>query len=59
MEVHENLVLQHRMIPHQVVIIALSANSAVQIGSAQLVLRFGLKQGRGVARIVQGERTYK
>ena len=57
MEVHENLILQHEIIPHQVVIIVLSVNLAVQIGSAHLVLRFGLKQGRGVVRIVQGERT--
>ena len=57
MEIHENLVMQHRIIPHQVVTIVLPANSAVQIGSAQLVLRFGLKQGWGVARIVQGERA--
>ena len=57
MEVHENLVLQHLIIPHQVVIIALSANSAVQIVSAQLVLRFRLKQEGEVARVVQVERA--
>ena len=57
MEVHENLVLQHLIILHQVVIIALPANSAVQIVSAQLVLMFGLKQEGEVARVVQVERA--
>ena len=39
------------------VIIVLPVDSAVQIRNAQLVQRCGLEQGKGVGKIVPGERT--
>ena len=58
MEIHEILIQQHEITPHQVVISVLSIDAAMQIGNAQLVQRCGLKQGKGAVKIVPGVRTY-
>ena len=58
MEVHENLIRQHEITPHQVVISVLPIDAAMQSGNAQLVQRCGLKQRKGAVKIVPEVRTY-